>query len=280
MSKYHLLTVAATFLCVCAATQTATAELPSLTVKEWLGRFAVSANSKYEFTVETTGAIKLCPVGSRKQKAPMFSDIIISPQIVEMMPDGSQVARQISSLESSDPATEELRKTTIRGTVTGDTTFEINIEDRQGTIYMGGKILQPGPAVKNPQRFTIVFSFPNLYRSRADNLDTDEKRESFEKMVEKDKITLKRVDSKKIKQSFESNVDGTSDDITGPGITSAEIDCEGYLGRKITLTAAPNSSLKLANPNNEPLWNGYTLTWSADPEKDKGSKAQVAIEVR
>jgi len=280
MSKHHLLTVAATLLCVCAATQTASAELPSLTVKEWLGRFAVSANSKYEFTVETTGTIKLYPVGSRKQKAPMFSYIIISPQIVEMMPDGSQVARQINSLESNDPATEELRKTTIRGTVTGDTTFEINIEDRQGAIYMGGKILQPGPAVKNPQRFTIVFNFPNLYVSKTDNLDTDEKRESFEKMVEKDKITLKRIDSKKVKQTFESNVDGTSDDITGPGITSAEIDCEGYLGRKITLTAAPNSSLKLANPNNEPLWNGYTLTWSADPEKDKGSKAQVAIEVR
>jgi hypothetical protein len=145
---------------------------------------------------------------------------------------------------------------------------------------MGGKITQPGPAVKNPQRFTITTNFPNLYKSQSDNLDTDQQRDAFQKMLEKDKITLKRIDGKKVKQTFESNVDGTSEDITGPGITSAEVDCEGFLGRKIILTAATNSSFKLSNPNNEPLWNGYTLTWSADPEKDKGNKAQFAIEVR
>jgi hypothetical protein len=280
MFKHRFLTVAASILCACAGTQSAMAELPSLTVKEWLGRFAVSANSKYEFTVETTGAIKLAPVGSRKQKAPLHIYINIYPNVVEMMPDGTQVTRQITSLESSDPATEELKKTTIRGKVTGDTNFEITIEDRQGTIYMGGKITQPGPAVKNPQRFTITTNFPNLYKSQSDNLDTDQQRDAFQKMLEKDKITLKRIDGKKVKQTFESNVDGTSEDITGPGITSAEVDCEGFLGRKIILTAATNSSLKLSNPNNEPLWNGYTLTWSADPEKDKGNKAQFAIEVR
>ena len=280
MSKHRFLTAAAALLCACTATQTAMAELPSLTIKEWLGRFAVSANSKYEFTVESTGTIKLGPVGSRKQKTPLSLFLTISPNVVEMMPDGTQVTRQITSLESSDPATEQLKKTTIRGTVTGDTIFEVNIEDRQGTIYMGGKITQPGPAVKNPQRFTITTNFPILYKYQSDNLDTDQQREAFQKMLEKDKITLKRIDGKKVKQTFESNVDGTSEDITGPGITSAEVDCEGFLGRKITLTAAPNSSLKLANPNNEPLWNGYNLTWSADPEKDKGSKAQFAIEVR
>jgi hypothetical protein len=280
MPKHRFLTAAAALICACTATQTAMAELPSLTIKEWLGRFAVSANNKYEFTVECTGDIKLIPVGSRKQKAPLSLYITISPNVVEMMPDGTQVTRQINSLESSDPATEELKKTTIRGKVTGDTNFEITIEDRQGTIYIGGKITQPGPAVKNPQRFTITTNFPNPYRSQSDHLDTDQQLEAFQKIIEKDKITLKRIDGKRVKQTFESNVDGSSDDITGPGITSAEVDCEGFLGKKITLTAAPNSSLKLTNPNNEPLWNGYTLTWSADPEKDKGSKAQLAIEVR
>jgi len=253
------------------------AELPSLTIKEWLGRFAVSANNKYEFWIESAGAIKLIPEAKRTQK---FLAISISPNVVETMPDGTQVTRQITSLESSDPATDELKKTTIRGKVTGDTAFEITIEDRQGTIYMGGKITQPGPAVKNPQRFTITTTFPNLYISQSQNLDTEKQRENFQKIVEKDKITIKRVDGKRVKQTFEENVDGSSEDITGPGITSTETQCQGFFGRKITLTAAPNSSMKLTNPNNEPLWNGYTLTWSADPEKDKDNKAQLAIEVR
>lgn len=282
MSKHRFLTVAASILCACAGTQSAMAELPSLTEKEWLGRFAVSANSKYSFEIETTGDIKLHLEGSRKKKTPAYAVIKIAPRIEEMMPDGTQAAREIiqSSLESSDPATAELRKTTIRGKVTGDTTFEITIEDRQGTIYMGGKIIQPGPAVKNPMRFTIRTTFPTLYQFETKGDMSDEQREKFQKKLEDDKISLKWTDGKKVKQTFESNVDGTSEKVSGPGIASAEVDCADFGGKKIMLTAATNSSFKLSNPNNEPLWNGYTLTWSADPEKDKGNKAQLAIEVR
>ena len=282
MFKHRFLTVAASILCACAGTQSAMAELPSLTVKEWLGRFAVSANNKYTFEVETSGAIKLLPEGSRKKKTPAYAVIKIAPRIEEMMPDGTQAAREIiqSSLESSDPATAELRKTTVRGKVTGDTTFEITIEDRQGTIYMGGKIIQPGPAVKNPLRFSVRTTFPTLYQYESKTDMSDEEREKFQKKLEDDKITLKWTDGKKVKQTFESNVDGSSDEVSGPGIASAEVDCADYGGKKIILTAATNSSFKLSNPNNEPLWNGYNLTWSADPEKDKGNKAQLAIEVR
>lgn len=282
MSKHRFLTAAASLLCACASTQSAMAELPSLTEKEWLGRFAVSANSKYSFEIETTGDIKLHLEGSRKKKIPPYAVIKIATRIEEMMPDGTVAAREIiqSSLESSDPATAELRKTTIRGKVTGDTTFEITIEDRQGTIYMGGKIIQPGPAVKNPMRLTVLTTFPTLYQFQTKNDISDEQREKLQKKLEDDKITLKRTDGKKVKQTFESAVEGASEKVSGPGIASAEVDCAEYAGKKIVLTAATNSSLMLSNPNNEPLWNGYTLKWTTDPEKDKGNKAQLAIEVR
>lgn len=282
MSKHRFLTAAASLLCAGITTQSAMAELPSLTEKDWLGRFAVSANSKYKFTIQTEGAIHLVPEGSRKKKVAPYAAIKIAPRIEEMMPDGTQAGREIinSSLESSDPATAELRKTTIRGKVTGDTTFEITIEDRQGTIYMGGKIIQPGPAVKNPLRFTILTTFPTLYQFETRGDMSEEQREKFQKKLEEDKITLKRTDGKKVKQTFESAVEGASEKVSGPGIASAEVDCAEYAGKKIVLTAATNSSFMLSNPNNEPLWNGYTLKWTTDPEKDKGNKAQLAIEVR
>jgi len=89
MSKHRFLTAAASLLCACASTQSAMAELPSLTEKEWLGRFAVSANSKYSFEIETTGDIKLHLEGSRKKKTPAYAVIKIAPRIEEMMPDGT-----------------------------------------------------------------------------------------------------------------------------------------------------------------------------------------------
>ena len=280
MSKHRFLTVAASILCACAGTQSAMAELPSLTVKDWLGRFAVAESGKFVFTVQTDGAIGLIPVAGKKDSGIFKKGIAIRPRIEETMQDGSVVARQIdaNSLESNEPATDKLEKTTIRGKVTGDTTFEITAEVKQGTVYFGGKIIAPGPEVKNPLRFCVELYFPSAYPTTK--LEDEKQMEKFQKQLEDDKITIKWTDGKKVKQTYEENVDASSDKFNGPGIASAEVDTASFYGKKITVTAAPNSFFKMTNSNSEPLHKGFSLLWAPDAAKDIGNKAKLAIEVR
>lgn len=280
MPKHRFLTAAASLLCACAATQSAMAELPSLTVKEWLGRFAVAQSGKFIFTIQTDGAIGLSPLESKKDNAVFNKGIAIRPRIEETMQDGSVVARQIdvASLESNEPATDKLEKTTIRGKVTGDTTFEITAEVKQGTVYFGGKIIAPGPEVKNPLRFCVEIYFPSAYA--ATKLEDEKQMEKFQKQLEDDKITIKWTDGKKVKQTYEENVDASSEKFNGPGIASAEVDTASFSGKKITVTASPNSFFKMSNSNSEPLHKGFSLLWAPDVAKDVGNKAKLAIEVR
>ena len=114
-----------------ANVQTAIAELPSLTTKEALGRFAISENNKYSFNIECKGRYELLPNGGRQKKVHKTSAIVIEPIIEEALPNGSFKARAVNydSFESNDPATAELEKTTIRGQAAKDaiTTIEAAI---------------------------------------------------------------------------------------------------------------------------------------------------------
>lgn len=280
MSKHRFLTAATSLFCACVGTQSAMAELPSLTIKDFLGRFAVAQGGKFLFSIQTDGAIDLNPLASKKDNILFKKGISIRPRIEETMQDGSVVARQIdtASLESNEPATDKLEKTTIRGKVTGDTTFEITAEVKQGTIFFGGKIIAPGPEVKNPLRFSVELYFPNAYPTTK--FEDEKQMEKFQKQLEDDKITIKWTDGKKVKQTYEENVDASSEKFNSPGIASAEVDTASFYGKKISVTAAPNSFFKMSNSNSEPLHKGFSLLWAPDAAKDIGNKAKLAIEVR
>lgn len=260
--------------------QTALAELPSLTAKETMGIFAISANSKYNFHIECQGRFELLPDGGRKKTVQDTSAISIEPIIEEVLPDGSFKTRAINynSLESNDPATDDLQKTTIRGSANGDISFEMTTEVVQGTIYFSGKVTNPGPAVKNPLRFAIRIKVPSLYQKLK--IRGPEKEEEFNEALEDDKVTIQWADGEKLKRNFQKNIDASSEEINGPGISSVEIDSAAYGGKKVTITAATNSSLKMSNSASEPLHKGFRLMWTTDPAKDKDHKAQIAIEVR
>ncbi len=280
MNLIQVAPVATFIFCAIANVQTATAELPSLTNKEAMGRFAMSENSKYRFHIECRGRFELLPEGGRKKKVNETSAIVIEPIIEEVLPDGSYKSRAVinSSFESNDPATAELEKTTIRGQANGGISFEMTTEIRQGTIFYSGKVINPGPTIKNPLRFAVRIKIPSLYQEL--NLRGPKQEEEFKETLKDDKVSIKWTDGEKVKANFAKNVDASSDEINGPGITSVEIDSDAYAGKKVTISAAPNSSFKMSNSASEPLHKGFVLMWTTDPTKDKDHKAQIAIEVR
>ncbi|MEN9535384.1 MAG: hypothetical protein RIR37_657 [Verrucomicrobiota bacterium] len=277
MIRPYLFLIASVF---CTFAQMAVAELPSLSVGEWHGHFAVAESSKFQFSLQTDGNITLFPTTGKRDDKTSGSGISIRPRVEETMPDGSVVSRQIDgkSLESSEAPTVKLEKTTIRGRVTGGTTFEISAEVKQGTIYLSGKIITPGPAVKNPLRFSIEVYFPSAYKGTK--VDDEKKSEKFQKKLEDDKITIKWTDGNKMRQTYEESIDASSEKLHGPGIASVEVDAACYYGKKITVTKAPNSLLKISNSNSTPLYKGFSLMCFSDPANIPSSEAQLAIEVR
>lgn len=280
MKNQRFILVATSLIGVLFQLQTALAELPSLAAKEAMGRFAISANSKYNFHIECRGRFELLPEGGRKKKVQETSAIFIEPIIEEVLPDGSFNTRAINygSLESNDPATDDLEKTTIRGKANGDISFEMTTEVVQGTIFFNGKVTNPGPTIKNPLRFAIRIKIPSLYQRL--NIRGPEQEEEFKETLEDDKVSIRWTDGERLKKNFQKNIDASSEEINGPGITSVEIDSAAYAGKKVTITAATNSSLKMSNSASEPLHKGFQLMWTTDPAKDKDHKTQIAIEVR
>jgi hypothetical protein len=103
---------------------------------------------------------------------------------------------------------------------------------------------------------------------------------AFQKKLEDDSLTLKWIDGKRVKQDYGNIVDVNSKELNGPGIASAEIDVSSYHGKRVIFTAAPNSAMKLQNPKAAPLYEGFTIIWTADAAKDPEAKARLAIEVR
>jgi len=280
MIRPCFLSATASIFCACAINQLAMAQLPSLSDNGWHGHFAVAESGKFQFSIQTDGDITLFPTTGKRDDKTSGTGITIRPRIEETMPNGSVVSRQIDgkSFESSESPTAKLEKTTIRGKVTGETTFEITAEIRQGTIYLGGKIITPGPAVKNPLRFSVEIYFPSAYRDTK--FDDEKKSEKFQEKLEDDKITIKWTDGNKVRQSYEENVDASSEKLHGPGIASIEVDAACYYGKKITVTKAPDSLLRISNSNSTPLYKGFSLMCFADPGKSPSSETQVAIEVR
>ncbi len=258
----------------------------------WLGYYAVFTSKRFNITVLPQGNIKITPMNDKDE--PVGKDLAINIDfgIEEIPPDGKAVMKQIKfeTLESRDAATEKLEKISIRGKVTGDAEFELNLEQVRGVIFIGGRVLNPGTLTKNPIRFAVRTRIPNAYPYQDNKADdpTDRKKEKqaeksekeFLKKIKDDSLEVKWTDGKRVKQDFEKVVDVASKDLNGPGITSAVVEISSYMGKRMIFTAAQNSSMTLRNPQPEPLHKGFTIFWQADTAKDTEGKARLAIEVR
>ncbi len=183
------------------------------------------------------------------------------------------------SLRSDQKPTAEFEKTIITGKITGDASFELIMEQDRGIVSLGGRLVGPG-SLTNPLRFTIRVGFTEPYP--FDDVDFTDKKEAkaFEKKIKSDRIDLKWSDQKRVKLGFEDPIDAKSAEYNGPGIASAEIDISSYKGHKFIIAASEHSTMTLANEKKEPLYKGFSLSWSPDPAKDPEMKTRLSIQVK
>jgi hypothetical protein len=257
----------------------ASAQLPIINDQPWIGYFAVFANKRYQFGINGQGKVVFAPINQKGDAASTRMQPRVDIQVQETLPDGKTVTKQIipESLQSPQAATDKLEKVLIRGKVTGDAAFEVNLEQNRGVVTMGGRVVDPG-TLKNPLRFSLKVTFPNVYPEKKLEGKNDVK--AFDKQLENDRIELKWSDGKRVKQSFEEPVDLTGKDFNGPGIVAMEADIGAFKDRKFLLAATGSSVMAISNTRKEKLYEGFALTWTPDADKDKEGKARLSFEVK
>lgn len=297
--------------------QCASAQLPQLSEPPWLGYFGVYSSKRYDFKITSQGKITLIPTNSKGEPAAHTLEVPVDIVVEETMPDGKITTKQIKkeTLASTQAATDKLEKSVITGKVTGDAAFEATIEQSHGIISIGGRITDKGTLVKNPIRFAVRVKIPNAYpkadievkKEGTDKEATKEERRAerkakreAEKEAEKkntgkktgstkddtkekiadDRIDMKWTDGTRKKQAMDTEVDASSKDINGPGIAGMEIEISAYQGKKFLFIATPGSAMNLSNDKPGGLFQGFTVNWSPDAEKDKDGKARFNLEVK
>jgi len=255
------------------------AELPTMDEKEWLGYFVGVKTRSFQFGFIGDGKALLRLIGD---KGPLNQKLSIPVEfkIEETMPDGKTISRTINpaTLESAQAATDKPKDVVIKGHVTGGIGFEVFVSEEQGGVSLGGRLLEPA-ALKNPTRFSIVTKIPNAYPDATAAADKKAAK-ALEDKTKDDKLQLNWTDGKRTKFAASEPVEAGSKEVNGPGITGVMIDFSSYKGKKILLTASPNSSIALSNATKQPLAEGFTIIWTANSAKDPGAKARLLIGVK
>ncbi len=257
------------------------AQLPSLTDKDHLGYFVVADRRTLQFRIESNGRAVINVLDSKGVPINKDYAIPVTFNVEETTPDGKTVSRKFipDSLQSEQEATTKPKDLTIKGKVTGDIEFEASVTEDRGAFILGGRLLNPA-GLKNPTRFTIEVGIPKALPKPKKDEDEKKAAKELEERIKDDKVQLLWTDGKKARITSDQQVEGSSKEVTGPGIATASIEFAAFGERKITVTASPNSSMQLSNKAKQSLSEGFTLSWSADPAKDPNGKARVAFEVR
>lgn len=247
------------------------AQLPALQEPPWLGYFAGYENKRFTFGLSAAGEIKVTPLNDKGEYFGPNDHFAILFGITEVLPDGKLEMKKIKAdtLTSEQTATDKLEKVVIRGKVSADAGFEAMIAQDRGVISITGRVTETGGFKKNPIRFGVQVNFPDTYPKwmREDKWKKDEKAmAALQKKLKLDNIKITWSDGKKVKRSFEEPVDAASKELTGPGISKAEIEVQTYKNRQFIFTAPPSSAMTLSNAGSSPLSNGFFIHWTPDPD--------------
>lgn len=256
------------------------AALPSLAEKEWLGYFVGVHHRAFQFGFTCQGKAMIKPMGKKGEWVGSSLMIPVSFQVLETRPDGKVVSRKIQpdSLESAQLATDKPQNVVIKGKVTGDTGFEIFINEERGELSLGGRMLEPGTS-KNPLRFVIEVRIPDVYAEAKQGGDKKAVK-AFEEKTRGDRLQLVWTDKKRVKQSLTDKVDVSRAEISGPGIAAVQLELGAYDGKNIEFAASENSSIKLVNKPSAALIEGFSMSWTADSAKDPQGKARLSISMK
>jgi hypothetical protein len=281
------------WLLVTDCVQPLAAALPTLQTPPWLGYYAVFAEKGYEFKITANdGTVTLIPTG---EGAPVLGNLLIHLKfgIVATQPDGKAVFLPIraDTMETTDPATDKLGKSVIRGKTEGDAVLEITFEQSRGIVFVGSRVLEQG-SVTHPHCGSVTVVFPNVnppggaesangeLNEREAKREAKKKAKEAKQRLKEDELSLKRTDGQRHKIKFVDAVDAGSKEINGTGIASAEARISAYGKRKFLFTASPESAMKLSNPKPASLSEGFSIQWSPDSGKNKDGKARIAIEIK
>ncbi|MES2474175.1 MAG: hypothetical protein V4640_00245 [Verrucomicrobiota bacterium] len=257
------------------------AELPTLQGENrWLGYHVAFENKKCSLGMTTKGAMVLRPLGKGGKSLASKLFVGIDCLLIETMPDGKEVMLKqiVSSMESEGGATRDPQDLIFRGKVKGGATFELNLDEDRGKIFLGGRVVDTGSS-KNPLRFAIRLTLPNAYPSEKKGFDKEHQR-AFEKKTEDDHLLLDGLNGKRGKLATTDPIDAASIDVNVREIRSAQLEFSSWKERKLKAVATESSALTLELADGMPLWKGFSLVWSATPTQDPQGKARLEIEMR
>lgn len=257
----------------------ARAELPTLDVKGWYGRFIGLETRTHHFGLTGDGKGTLAPIGKRGDPVSHPICPSITFLIEESLPDGRVIARQIQkeSLTSDSPAATAFEKISFTGKVTGDAAFAVDIEANRGVISLGGRLIDPGTLTVNPVKFIIRVTFPSAYRNVS---VADRQEKAFLRRVQDDRLDLVFTDGKRFKQKTAELVDAKDPKLNGPGISEAKLQLDAFQGKAFEFTTSGASKMSLWTRAAQPLHEGFTINWESDPEKDPEGSARLVIVVK
>ncbi len=161
------------------------------------------------------------------------------------------------------------------------------LEEDRGVVSIAGRVTDPGPNAKHPLVFTVNTRIP-YFHGRVEK-ETPEDLKAFEEKIEDDYIEFQWIDRKKHKKMWVETVDIASPEVNGPGIASAELELFAFKGRKLILSASPGSKMVFSSSRRgkrrssakaAPLYEGFSIRWSSDPEKDPKGEARMSYEFK
>jgi hypothetical protein len=250
----------------------------------WLGHFAAYEGRRFKVGITARGEIKLTPLNDKGAEFGPFMALPVQVGIEEIQPDGKTDMKVIrmETLKSEQPPTDKLERVVLQGKVSAEAVFEAVIEQKSGVVSIGGRVLDKGQFKKNPIRFAVRVKVPNNYPwTKEERWKSDPKKvAAFLRKIEGDSIELNRIDRKRITWTFEKPVDAASSDLTGTGVSRAELRMQAYGDRRFLFNASENSVMTISNTPNSPLYQGFTITWIPDAEKDKDGKARLGFFVK
>lgn len=268
-------------------TPSATAQLPALSAEPWLGYFAGEQTSRCTFGISSEGEIFFTPAENATRANGGWS-FRLRPVIEEVTPQGKVLVRElvVESLKSAQPAANKIEKVVFTGEVKGGGVLEVTVEQSRNNFLIGGRVVEPGPS-KNLKRFALIGRSPRFYApyettkvnqtEEAKALQT-KREKALEKKVEGETLNLKLLDGKVVKQPLLEPADLASAEISGVGISEIGMEFQLYPGRKLVLTASPDSRFALGLEKGGMIFKrGFSLIWRPDPEKDTAGTARMAI---
>ncbi len=268
-------------LALCVAT--ASAELPQLTEKPFMGNFAALKTKDYQVTLSPKGDILVNPVFEGGDIRP-YCVIPVSWGIKLVGPKGVRLVYKVlpESLQSKDEATDELLTTTLTGKTENGASLELLVKTDRKSVQFSVRIVDPGPWILLSPKLQYS-PWCKIYTSVAKTI-LKTGRKKFRELVEDDFVKISRVDRSKEKFDAFQVVKTDSPEFTGAGIETLQTEFK-IIKKSYTFTASSGSAIFVTNQRlinafgksegKVPLHKGYDMTLVTG---DKGGSLTIGVD--